>query len=330
MSEAPATEADGWTRLPDMPVGKWEPGTIDIDDKFYVFGGYEDNIASSKRTHIFDPADGSWIQMQDLPSALSHVNLVPDAGGIWFAGGMKDKRQPAKDFIIDEVWRYSMEQDRYIAAPLLPGRRAGGGLALIGDHLHYVSGLMEDRDSDASEHWVLDLKTWEQEGAEGKGWRQVAPFPLPRNQFSTAVLNDEIYCIGGQFNHDSQQLDQTDVDIYDPVSDSWRKGPPLHYGHSHSEGATFVYGDTIFMVGGHATPEGGKKGFSGEVLAMPAGGEWQVVCQLPKPTSSPAATIINDNLYFAGGWNGGMDENKIWLMSKEFYVREGITSEVAA
>ena len=329
MSEA-ATIADGWSRLNDMPVGKWEPATTVIDGQLYVFGGYEDNIASSKRADIYDPATDTWTEMQRLPSAISHVNLVLDEGGIWFAGGMKDKRQPAKDFIIDEVWRYSMEQDRYIAAPLLPGRRAGGGLAKIGDHLHYISGLMEDRDSDASEHWVLDLKTWEHEGAPDKGWSEAAPFPLPRNQFSTAVLNDEIYCIGGQFNHDSQQLDQPDVDIYDPVSDSWRKGPPLHYGHSHSEGATFTYGDNIFMVGGHSTPEGGKKGFSGDVLTLPAGGDWQVVCQLPKPTSSPAASIIDDKLYFAGGWNGGMDENNVWLMSPEVWVREGITAELVA
>ena len=329
MSEA-ATIADGWSRLNDMPVGKWEPATTVIDGQLYVFGGYEDNIASGKRADIYDPATDVWTEMQRLPSAISHVNLVLDEGGIWFAGGMKDKRQPAKDFIIDEVWRYSMEQDRYIAAPLLPGRRAGGGLAKIGDHLHYISGLMEDRDSDASEHWVLDLKTWEHEGAPDRGWSEAAPFPLPRNQFSTAVLNDEIYCIGGQFNHDSQQLDQPDVDIYDPVSDSWRKGPPLHYGHSHSEGATFTYGDNIFMVGGNSTSEGGKKGFSGDVLKLPAGGGWQLVCQLPKPTSSPAASIIDNKLYFAGGWNGGMDENNVWLMSPEVWVREGITAELVA
>ncbi|MDA0790578.1 MAG: hypothetical protein O2780_14105 [Proteobacteria bacterium] len=328
MSEAQTTELNGWSRLSDMPVGKWEPATIARDGRFYVFGGYEDNIASSKRTDIYDPADDSWTRMQDLPSAISHVNLVNDDGGIWFAGGMKDKRQPAKDFIIDEVWQYCLEQDRYIAAPLLPGRRAGGGLARIGNRLHYISGLKQDRDSDASEHWVLDLDTWEQEG--GEGWQRLAPFPLPRNQFSTAVLNDEIYCIGGQFNHDSQQLDQPNVDIYDPMSDTWRAGPPLSYGHSHSEGATFVYGDTIFMVGGHSTPPGGKKGFSDDVLALPAGGEWQTVCKLPRATSSPAATIIDDNLYFAGGWNGGMNENKVWLMSSEVWVRPGISAALSA
>ncbi|GIS19025.1 MAG: hypothetical protein CM15mP120_09410 [Pseudomonadota bacterium] len=48
--------------------------------------------------------------------------------------------------------------------------------------------------------------------------------PVPRNQHSVAVINERIYIIGGQFNHDSQQLDQARVDIYDPVSDTWSEG----------------------------------------------------------------------------------------------------------
>ena len=173
---------------------------------------------------------------------------------------------------------------------------------------------------------MLDLATWEQEGAAG--WQQAAPFPTPRNQFSTAVVNDELYAIGGQFNHDSQQLDQPNVDIYDAGEDRWYEGPPLAYGHSHSEGATFVYGETIFVIGGHSTPDGGKKGFSDDVLALIPGGEWQVVCKLPKPTSSPAATIVDDDLYFAGGWNGAIDDDGIWRMSPDVWIKEGVIAEI--
>ena len=37
----------------------------------------------------------------------------------------------------------------------------------------------------------------------------------PRNQLSVTVLNDKIYIIGGQYNHDLQQLDQPLVHICD-------------------------------------------------------------------------------------------------------------------
>jgi N-acetylneuraminic acid mutarotase len=318
MTEA-AFEVD-WDRLPDMPVAKWEPASLVLDDKLYVLGGYEDGIMSSRILHVFDPAQGTWTRLQDMPSAISHVNLVPGNSGFWFAGGMKDKIHPAKDHIIAEVWHFDPEFDRYTAAPLLPGRRAGGGLARVADRMHYISGLMEDRDTDSPDHWVFDLAVWEATGAAQ--WEPAAPLPTPRNQLSVAVLNDKIYAIGGQLGHDKQQIDQVRVDIYDPVSDTWSDGPPLPYGHSHSEGATFAHNERIWMLGGHTTPDGGKKGFCGNVLTLRNGEDWQLTCLLPKPISSPAARIIHDRLYVAGGWDGRMDENKTWLSSPEVWTTE--------
>ena len=320
MTEVADNPTTNWQRLPDMPVGKWEPASIVVDGKLYVLGGYEDGVNSSKRVDVFDPAEGTWTRVQDLPSAVSHLNLVADSTGFWFAGGMKGKVSPGKDHVIAEVWQLHLEKDRYIAAPLLPGPRAGGGLARIGDKLHYVSGLIEDRDTDAAEHWVLDLAIWKANA--NPVWIEAAPLPAPRNQFSTAVLNGHIYIIGGELNHDSQQLDQDRVDVYDPETDTWGEGPALPYGHSHSEGATFVDNDRIYIIGGHTTPEGGKKGFCGDVLVLNEGVGWTVPCRLPKPTSSPAAAIIDRKLYVAGGWYGRVAEDKTWLSSPEVWVTD--------
>jgi hypothetical protein len=55
---------------------------------------------------------------------------------------------------------------------------------------------------------------------------------------------------------------------------------------------------------------------------MKEGGEWELTSVLPKPTSSPAAGIINDKLYVAGGWDGRMDGNKGWLSSPEVWVAD--------
>jgi N-acetylneuraminic acid mutarotase len=310
-----------WQQLQDMPVAKWEPASLLVDGKLYVLGGYENYIMSSKRLHVFDPETGNWTKLQDMPSALSHVNLVPGESGFWFAGGMKDKVHPGKDHIISEVWHYNLELDRYTAAPLLPGHRAGGGLARVADNLHYISGLMADRDTDSPDHWILDLAAWS--NGERAEWIDAAPLPLPRNQLSVAVLNDEIYVIGGQLNHDKQQLDQNNVDIYDPKSDTWREGPSLPYGHSHSEGATFVHNNMIWMIGGHHTPAGEKKGFCGDVLTLVAGANWQISSKLPKPISSPAASIVGNRLYVAGGWDGRREsETKKWLSSPEVWVAD--------
>ena len=307
-----------WQQLEDMPVAKWEPASLVVDNKVYVLGGYGNFICSSKRLVVFDPVEGTWTQLQDLPSAISHVNLVPDGRGFWFAGGMKDKVHPGKDHIVSEVWHFDLALDRYTAAPLLPGPRAGGGLARVGQYLHYVSGLMADRDTDSPDHWRLDLDQWEEQGQAE--WQAMAPLPVARNQLSVVVMNGKIYAIGGQLHHDSMQLDQRLVDIYDPESDTWSEGPALPVAHSHSEGATFVYDDRIWMIGGHSTPEGGKKAMTADVLTLREGGQWELSYTLPKAISSPAAAIVDGSLYVAGGWDGRVAEDKRWLSSPEVWV----------
>ena len=213
-----------WQELPDMPAGKWEAATTVVDGRFYLFGGYEGRVRSSKRVDVFDPADGSWTRIQDMPSAVTHLNAVLDGRSVWFAGGFKDGY---KGHAITEVWSYDLDLDRYTAAPLLPGPRAGGGLALVGRKLHYIGGLKADRDTDAADHWVLDLDDW---AAGSASWQEAAPMPDPRNRFSAVAIGNRIYAIGGQYHHDSMQLDQARVDIYDAATDSWSRGPDLPKG----------------------------------------------------------------------------------------------------
>lgn len=287
-----------WERLPDMPVEKWEPGTVVLDDKLYLFGGYTDGVRSSKLSHVFDPADGSWTRIQDLPSAITHMNMVLDGRTVWFAGGYKDGY---RGHTIAEVWNYDVDLDRYTAAPLLPETRGGGGLALVGRKLHYMGGVEADRDTDSPDHWVLDLDAWSARGAQ---WTVAAPMPEPRNQFSCVTFQGRIYAIAGQFHHDSEQLDQARVDIYDPATDTWSSGPPLPKGHSHAEGSTFVHEGRIYMAGGHTTAPGESKQVDADILALTPAGEWEVVGTLPMPLSSPAAAIIGGEMYVAGGSPG--------------------------
>ncbi|MBC8354572.1 MAG: hypothetical protein H8E66_21460 [Planctomycetes bacterium] len=299
---------DQWRQLQDMPLGKWEAGTVVLDDKLYFFGGYTKGVKSSKRCDVFDPKDSRWARIQDLPSAITHMNMVLDGRTVWFAGGFKDGY---KGHTIAEVWSYDIDKDRYTAAPLLPETRGGGGLALVDRKLHFMGGVKADRDTDAADHWELDLDKW----AEGAArWETAPPLPAPRNQFSTVTFAGKIYVIGGQFHHDSRQIDQARVDIYDPKTDSWSRGPQLPKGHSHSEGGTFVSGGRIYMVGGHTTPDGGRKQIDADVLRLTPGDKWKVVDKLPMPLSSPAAAIIGGKLYVAGGSpNGGSVQGKMWV-----------------
>ena len=297
-----------WEELPEMPVGKWEAVTTSIDGKLYLFAGYAAGVKSTRRTDVFDSENGSWTRIRDTPSGITHANAVLDGRTVWFAGGFKDGY---KGHAIAEVWSYDLDLDRYTAAPLLPEPRAGGGLARVGRKLHYLGGLEADRDTDSGDHWVLDLDQW---AAGSAAWGAAAPLPVPRNQFSTVSVGNRIYAIGGQLHHDSEQIDQARVDIYDTATDTWSRGPDLPKGHSHAEAGTFVHDGRIHMVGGHTTPDGGTKSVDPDILVLEPDGQWDVLGELPMPLSSPAAAILGGRLYVAGGSKDGRSvQGRVWV-----------------
>ena len=102
---AQETSGSSWKKLPDMALPRWKAGTVVLDDKLYVFGGYRMPTRSCKRVDVFDPQHNSWRKLADLPSAISHMNPVLDGRTVWIAGGFKDGY---KGYAISEVWRYDL------------------------------------------------------------------------------------------------------------------------------------------------------------------------------------------------------------------------------
>ena len=294
-----------WQPLAKMPQARFEMGSAVVGDTLYVFGGYNFGPKSSSEVWAFDLARNEWRRLKDMPSAITHMNPVLDGRSIWIAGGFKDG-YPGK--AIDEVCEYDVDKNTFVAAPALPEPRAGGGLALVGRRLHYIGGLLRDRDTDSADHWVLDL--------DGTGdsarWQSAASMPAPRNQFGTVTYKGKIYIIGGQFHHDSRMgkpaLDQKRVDIYDPATDSWSPGPELPRPHSHAENSTFLHDGRIFVIGGRSVNR-----LMSAIWFLSTDGKWSELGKLPNSIIAPAVSIINGRLLVAGGsLNGAQPQPRVW------------------
>lgn len=296
-----------WKKLPDMAVPRWEAGSAVLDGKLYVFGGYKMPTRACKRVDVFDPTANNWRKLADLPSAVTHMNLVLDGRRIWFAGGFKDGY---KGHAISEVWRYEVDKNTFVAGPSLPEPRASGGLAIVGRMLHYIGGLKADRDTCSDKHWVLDLEALEKGDAK---WREAKPMPKGRCHFGVATLNGKIYVLGGMHHHDSRQIDLPLVDIYDPRTDSWSREPELPTGHTHAEGSTFVHDGRIVFLGGMAQV-GRKRWIDNKTTVLSPEGKWEHVGELPRPLSAAAAGIVDGKLYLAGGSpNGATPQPGVWV-----------------
>ena len=72
-----------WKRLPDMAVPRREAGSVVFENKLYVFGSYKMPAKACNRVDVFDPKDNSWRKLKDLPSAITHINMVLDVRSVY-------------------------------------------------------------------------------------------------------------------------------------------------------------------------------------------------------------------------------------------------------
>ena len=73
-----------------------------------------------------------------------------------------------------------------------------------------------------------------------------------RNHIAAAALNGKIYCVGGQHSQEAAQDAQTQVDCYDPATDTWTRVADLPVPRSHVNMSTFVMDGKMIVLGGES------------------------------------------------------------------------------
>jgi DNA-binding CsgD family transcriptional regulator len=126
-------------------------------------------------------------------------------------------------------------------------------------------------------------------------WSSRAPLDVARERFACASAGGLLYAIAG----DTTSGVVSDVDIYDPASDTWRKGADKPTPASNVGGA--VLNDEIYVPGGY---DGYERVLSVVEVYNPATDTWRTVGRLPSPRCAYALAATGGRLFVIGGWDG--------------------------
>ncbi len=307
---APRQGSGFWSPRHAGPLPRYEASAAAVNGKLLVFGGFfgESPPKATPRVDAYDPSSDRWVQLHDMPLAVTHRNAAVVGGSVWFAGGFVGNSPGAPTAA---VWRYDTADDSWHSGSPLPEARGGGFLGALDGSLHFVGGYLPDRDTPASEHWVIPVDS----AIKGvAAWKPAAPLPVARGHVAGAVLDGYLYLMGGVSHHDPVQLDLNPVERYDPRTNRWEELAPLPMERSHFEPGTIVADGRIIIIGGRSYPRG-IANVADVTMYDPAENRWVALPPLPGGRLAPVAGRIGDSIIAGFGGSIGND-----VMSDEFWA----------
>lgn len=284
--------------LPDLPESLTSFGGAVCGDSLYVYGGHTGSAHSysveeqSDRFYRLDLGEGkAW---EELPAGprLQGLALVGHRDNIYRLGGFTALNEEGEDQDLHSqasFARFDVETRQWTELTPLPEPRSSFDAAVSGNKLMVVGGWSMQGEAENVWHqtaWIFDLSD------EAAQWKPVPKPPFQRRALSVAALDDKFYAIGGM-QSDNEMT--TRVDIYDPKTRQWKKGPNLR------GDASAGFGSAAFATGGRlyvSTIRGDFQRLSRD------GQSWEVLCKIePSRFFHRMLPRDDDSLLLLGGAN---------------------------
>ena len=212
-----------------------------MDGLLYLFGGF--GAGAAGKVQVYDPATDSWTLGSSMPwDAGGCVAAVVD-GLIYVGGGVAPSGGTVGNFA-----SYDPVLDSWTTLPVLPMAVHLAAAGSDGQRFLVMGGrtgsLGPQAGVDEVQAFDPSTGTWASSSSGA-----LAPLPLPTSATGPAIFWDgELYVFGGA--DASSAL--TEVQVYDPSSDSWRAEAPLQ---GPRQGACAVlFESRAFLIGGSDGP----------------------------------------------------------------------------
>ena len=245
---ASATISDKSARIyPDFPQPVTSFGGAIAGDYLYTYGGHMGRAHSyyiSGQSNVLRrlslKGKGKWEVVGKGPR-MQGLAMVAYNGKLYRVGGFTAKNKEGEKRSLwsqDSVACFDPASKKWTKMASLPEPRSSHDAAMVGSNLYVVGGWKLHGDRKSTWHetaWVMDL------AAKTPTWKALPTPPFQRRALALAAHGGKLYVIGGMQKRGGPS---TAVDVYDPASKKWSKGPAL-------EGKGFEgFGSSAFAVGG--------------------------------------------------------------------------------
>ena len=240
------TQTNTWHNAADMPTPRIGACASVFSNDIYVFGGYSRNkpgdLNDKKSVEMYDPRSDIWVKKRDMPTLRRRFTTAVANGKIYVIGGTVLDKRLGKQVITGLVEAYDPLTDRWEKrADMLIARQhpaaevVDGKVYVIGGYILQL-GALANRFTSSIEEYNPKANTW----------RKLPDMPMRKGWFASAVVDNEIYTIGGvSLDHGINRIDA--VDVYNPTANNWRVEQPITIAKTTTPA---VANGTIYLFGG--------------------------------------------------------------------------------
>ncbi len=229
-SSPTATVSTNTQQVFDMPFAAASFGAVASDGWLYVYGGhiapthvYNETSASGDFYRVDLMGGSDWEKLPGGPR-LQGMNLATCNGAIYRVGGMRSvnpEGDKVDNWSSDQVARFDPASKTWTDLPPLPEPRSSHDVVVVGQQLYVLGGWnMQGKEKQPAWHDYMDMLDL---SVPNPRWVRI-PQPFHRRALIAAQLDGRIYAIAGFYSHSEASLE---VDIYDPKTGAWSKGPSL-------------------------------------------------------------------------------------------------------
>ena len=196
-------------------------------------------------------------------------------------------------FSLSVVQRFDPKTGHWEELTPLPAVRSSHDAVVIGDKI-YVAGGWQLAGGTNKAVWpanalVLDL------AHPQSGWQEF-PQPFQRRALALAALGSRVICIGGM---DSDNKPTLEVEIYDPASGQWSRGPALPPGQFKGFACSAIAQDGRVYV----------TAFQGDLLRLAKDEKsWEIVGRLEHPRMAHRLVTAGQTQLIALGGEDGEEK----------------------
>eukprot|EP00048_Salpingoeca_helianthica_P012490 m.182472 g.182472 ORF g.182472 m.182472 type:complete len:430 (-) comp15381_c0_seq1:342-1631(-) len=263
-------------------VGNHHSAVTPGDGTFWLVGGL--NGGSEGKIQIYKPSTNSWSTMTMSGSNGGSVNTVFANNNLYVCGGFNlgggtTIKSCTQYNTLSKVWTTINDMPVGVNHAafatdgfnmFVMGGRSGGNVPSIG--------------FDTVQIYNFNSKSWQSSSQSGSS---IKPLPQARGGMGTGLyINGEVYVIGGETPLSSANPPTNGVyvrmDIYNPVTNSWRRGTDLPFGmHGFYPVYDSASGNLYVVAGGVRVGSSTSSTF--------------IAINIPKPTTTTTTTTSSVN-----------------------------------